>query len=63
MKSLPDSISGAGLWLYLSIPMWVLGFMSPNFMDGFMLGIIFVPVWGLVSAFVFSWVSETKDRK
>jgi hypothetical protein len=46
-------------WAWLTLPIWVLGFISsPKFIEGALVGLMLVPVWGWWSAVVFSWLNK-----
>jgi hypothetical protein len=48
------------VWLWLSVPMWIMGFASPDFVTGFVWGAVFVPVWGLGTMVVLSLFDRKK---
>jgi hypothetical protein len=49
-------------WLWASVPMWVMGFASPDFFTGFFFGITLVPVWGVATVLVLMLFDRKKKK-
>jgi hypothetical protein len=62
MTKEPEPVGLALVWLWITLPMWVLGFATPGFIPGFIGGMIFVPVWALASCVVASLFDEKKRK-